>query len=169
MTAWHGDNVPMLRLLLEHGGDPNAGDENTYPAFHEWMYEKPSKGVIELFLKHGADTTYVNDISRWTVLHYFASNGDDVEALDLLLQETPDGKKPDINYSENSSPLHLLLVRREVPRVLLQVCRPHPRVNLDLETDSYLHFRLSLIAGPISTGMTHVHHVHCTWRPYGAT
>lgn len=121
MTAWHGNNVPMLQLLLEHGGDPNAGDENTYPAFHEWMYEQPSKEVIELFLKHGANTTKVDDICHWNVLHYFASNGNDVEALDLLLQESPDGKKPDINYSENSSPLHLLLLRREVPRILLQV------------------------------------------------
>ena len=121
MTAWHGDNVPLLRLFLEHGGDPNLGDENTFPAFHEWLYENSSKEVIELFLQFGANTTMVNDIGRWTAVHYFASRATDVEALDLLLQETPEGKKPDINYSENSSPLHILLRRREVPKALLQV------------------------------------------------
>lgn len=121
MTGWHGDSIPTLKLLLEHGGDPNFGDENTFPAFHEWLYEDTSKEVIDLFLQFGADTTMVNDISRWTALHYFATRATEVESLDLLLKETPDGKKPDINYSENSSPLHVLLRRREVPKGLLQV------------------------------------------------
>ncbi|KAF1976169.1 hypothetical protein BU23DRAFT_528521 [Bimuria novae-zelandiae CBS 107.79] len=120
MTAWNGNSIPMLKLLLEHGSDPNVGDQYTYPAFHEWMYEDSSKEVIELFLKHGADTMNVDEFNRWTVLHYFASCGKDVESLDLLLKETPSGVKSDINYCENTSPLHVLLLRREVPRTLLQ-------------------------------------------------
>jgi ankyrin repeat protein len=73
-------------------------------------------------LKHGADTTMANKVNSWTALHCFAWKGEDVDALDLLLNHLVGGVKPDINARdcEGNTPLHILLWRRQVPKVLLQ-------------------------------------------------
>jgi ankyrin repeat protein len=73
-------------------------------------------------LKHGADPTLANEVNSWTALHCFAWKGEDVDALDLLLNHDVGGIKPDINARdcEGNTPLHVLLWRRQVPKVLLE-------------------------------------------------
>jgi ankyrin repeat protein len=77
---------------------------------------------IQLMLKHGADPTLANQVNSWTALHCFAWRGEDVNALDVLLNHAVNGVKPDINArdDEGNTPLHVLLWRRQVPKVLLQ-------------------------------------------------
>jgi ankyrin repeat protein len=73
-------------------------------------------------LKHGADPTLANEVNSWTALHCFAWKGEDVDVLDLLLNHDVGGVKPDINARdcEGNTPLHVLLWRRQVPKVLLE-------------------------------------------------
>lgn len=101
--------------------DHVPGSADTYPPLHEWVYKHATQESINLFLQYKADTTLVDQVNHWTAIHYFASNGKDVEALNLLMNDSQSGRKPDINRNENSSPLHVLLERHQVPGPLLQV------------------------------------------------
>ena len=106
----------VLRLLLEKGGNINAGMETRVPPFHTWLWKDPSLESVELMLKHGADAKATNNYG-WSAIHYFASRGTDPKVLDLLLQHGVD-----INAKDKASdtPLHMLLGRREVPLGLLE-------------------------------------------------
>jgi ankyrin repeat protein len=122
VAAIRGNSRPMLKLLLEKGADPNTESEGTLRPFHEWMMEDASLEAIKLMLDHGANPTVHDKSNNWTVLHYFAWHGTDVEAFDAIMDHSVDGRKPDINALDNEefSPLHALLWRREVPKPLLK-------------------------------------------------
>jgi ankyrin repeat protein len=121
-AAIDASSRPMLKLLLENGADPNMGEVDTLPAFHAWILSDSSLESVQLMLEHGADPTMCDEMNRWTALHHFAWQGTDVKALDLLLEHSVNGVKPDINVLDENeySPLHILLWRREVPKELLR-------------------------------------------------
>jgi ankyrin repeat protein len=92
------------------------------PAFHSWLLNDFSLETVKLMLDHGADPTFASQHGQWTAIHHCAWDGKDERVLDLLLDHTVDGAKADINAvtSHGSTPVHLLLSRREVPLPLLE-------------------------------------------------
>jgi ankyrin repeat protein len=123
VAARKGKSRPMLKFLLENGADPNFDSAETLPAFHNWLLNDASMEAVQLLLKHGADPTVADKANMWTALHYFAWGAEDnVEVLETLLNHAINGVKPNINTldDQKSSPLHVLLWRREVPKKLLQ-------------------------------------------------
>ncbi|KAH8770916.1 ankyrin repeat-containing domain protein [Diaporthe sp. PMI_573] len=122
------DHLPILRVLLEYGADPNRPMECILPAFFTWCLKYPSLEVIELMLQHGADLNMVEKTFHQNILHIFASKGEDVKALELLLNHPTNGingPKLDINAVTKKSggsqtPLSVLLRREGVPRALVR-------------------------------------------------
>ncbi|KAK0804190.1 hypothetical protein LTR75_007710 [Friedmanniomyces endolithicus] len=136
MASAKADSTSMLRLLLAHGSNPNEEQEYRPAAFHEWLINNPDRESVTLFLEYGADPRRVSQVGGWSgsALHFFASAGEDVEILKLLLDEgSPDGC-PDINAVDEAgnTPLHILLGRRNVPTELLRAFIAHGAdVNID--------------------------------------
>ncbi|KAK0306959.1 hypothetical protein LTR82_016190 [Friedmanniomyces endolithicus] len=136
MASTKADSISMLRLLLSHGSNPNEEQNGRPSAFHEWLISSPDRESVALFLEYGADPRRVSKCSGWSgsALHCFASAGEDVEVLKLLLDgKTPDGC-PDINAVDEAgnTPLHILLGRRNVPTELLRAFIDHGAdVNID--------------------------------------
>ncbi|KAK0707798.1 ankyrin repeat-containing domain protein [Lasiosphaeris hirsuta] len=116
-AATRAEKLDVLKVLLENGGDLNAENEVARPAFHSWLYEDCTLESAQLMIKHGADPKIMNKLSNWTALHHFAWKGDDPTVLELLLEHGAD-----INAKDDfdTSPLHTLLRRREVPLALLK-------------------------------------------------
>ena len=86
------------------------------------MLNRSELADIQLMLDHGGDPTKSNKENRWTALRSFAWQGEDIDALNLLLAYNKNGASPDINAhdSKGNTPLHVLLLRREVPELLLE-------------------------------------------------
>ncbi|KAK3935765.1 ankyrin repeat-containing domain protein [Diplogelasinospora grovesii] len=118
-AASKADRPDMLRLLLEKGGDVNAENKHPSSAFYLWLWKDAGADRVRMMLDHGANPMIVDKLMSWTALHYFAWQGDDPEVLKLLLAYP---QKPDINTKTEggSTPLHVLLWRRDVPQDLLQ-------------------------------------------------
>ncbi|KAK1058562.1 hypothetical protein LTR74_013285 [Friedmanniomyces endolithicus] len=136
MASAKADSVSMLRLLLAHGSNPNEEQKNRPAAFHEWLINNPDRESVTLFLEYGADPRRVSQVGGWSgsALHFFASAGEDVEVLKLLLDEGSSDGCPDINAVDEAgnTPLHILLGRRNVPTELLRAFLDHGAdVNID--------------------------------------
>lgn len=116
------DNLPIMRILLEHGGDPNAESTEVIPAFHSWLSNDFTIEAVKLMLDHGADPAYQSQQDQFSIIHECAWGAQDAKVLPLLLDHTVNGLKADINAltSYGSNPLHLLLTRRDVPIPLLE-------------------------------------------------
>jgi ankyrin repeat protein len=131
------DNPSMLKLLLEHGADPNDADgRNGTPCLHRWLYHDQSYEAVKLFIDHGADPAMKNSTGQVPV-HYFAVHAhDDPESSEVLkLLITSGQRSKEIINTEDlwkSTPLHHLLGRREVPKELLkQFLSQGADVNVD--------------------------------------
>ncbi|KAK6859062.1 hypothetical protein PG995_004915 [Apiospora arundinis] len=137
------DCRPMLKLLLEHGGDPNFESDDCMPAFHWWLLSDSSLETIQLMLDHGGDPTLVTGQKHggWNLLHYFAGSGDSPEALTLLLEHAPaESRLGLVNATTPSgiTPLHILLLwGRSVPIPLLKSFLDHGAdINKDDDNSS---------------------------------
>jgi ankyrin repeat protein len=53
-------SLPLVRLLLEHGADPNARQHGGWAAIHS-AAQNGSLDIVELLIKHGADPAVAND------------------------------------------------------------------------------------------------------------
>lgn len=122
------DRLSMLKLLLKHGADPNDKDDSVgAPCLHRWLCRDQSYKALKLFIDHGADPSSTN-IYGYTAMHYFATHAYDSpehgasEAIKLLNTSECRSKKEVINMTDlwQSTPLHHLLRRREVPKELLK-------------------------------------------------
>ena len=112
-AALSADSPSMLELLLrpEYHVDPNEESETHLPAFHSWLWNDPSLQSVQMFLKRKANVTMKDKLNGWNCLHYFANTGEDVEVLQLLMNSSFEGRKPDINSTDEgrNTPLHVLL------------------------------------------------------------
>ena len=53
-------SLPLVRLLLEHGADPNARQHGGWAPIHS-AAQNGSLDIVELLIEHGADPTLAND------------------------------------------------------------------------------------------------------------
>lgn len=116
------NDLEMLTLLLNHGGDPNFEGQQI-PAFHEWFQWGIDIECVDAFLRNNASCKMISRERQWNVLHYFAERGSDRKVLDHLLDNpfNPENRA-DINGQDDDgeTPLHKLLRRQEIPIELLE-------------------------------------------------
>ncbi|HEY2954920.1 MAG TPA: ankyrin repeat domain-containing protein [Candidatus Eisenbacteria bacterium] len=98
-------NAALVRLLLEHGADPNDG-ESTYHAA-----ERNHRDVLELLIAHGAEISATHQPWNNTVLYFLAGYRDDQErakdataGMEWLLEHGADPNVP--SYDHRETPLH---------------------------------------------------------------
>jgi ankyrin repeat protein len=120
-AACAGDGLEIMKVLLEQGADINAENEAGRTAFQQWLL----RGDVTLegartLLEHGADPRRSSSLEHFNALHYFASKGEDPELLDLLLAHGADINGVDPEDQMQAPPLHILLMRRDVPGPLLE-------------------------------------------------
>ena len=103
-------NVEIVRVLLDHGADPEAvaeGDMGEKPlhmvSYGKYRSQHDGVRVAQLLLEHGADVNTRRD-DHWTPLH-IASHFGDIEIVRLLLDH---GADPEANAEgdKGSKPLH---------------------------------------------------------------
>jgi ankyrin repeat protein len=101
-VAAHLDNVPMARILLEHGADVVQYDELDRPS-HSAIHAARSAEMVQLLLDHHADPEQQAP-NKFRPLHYYAIR-DNIEAMRAILRNgvevDPD---PTLNFPP---PLHL--------------------------------------------------------------
>jgi ankyrin repeat protein len=98
-------NAGLVRLLLEHGANPNDG-ESTYHAA-----ERNHRDVLELLLAHGAEISAAHPHWTNTVLYYLAGYRDEqpmaASANEGMLWLLEHGADPNIpSYASQETPLH---------------------------------------------------------------
>src|SRR5262245_25480640 len=100
----HG-NAGLVKLLLEHGANPNDG-ESTYHAA-----ERNHRDVLELLLAHGAEISAAHQPWNNTVLYYLAGYhgdhplaGSAAAGMQWLLEHGADPNVP--SYDHRETPLH---------------------------------------------------------------
>ncbi|KAK4237004.1 ankyrin-3 [Achaetomium macrosporum] len=120
------DGLETMRLLLDAGSDVNAENGVGRSAFQQWfMCGDITVEGVQMLLEHKADPHVTSSLYHYNALQYFASRGEDPEILELLL-----GRGADINAVHPEDPyrlppLHILLIRREVPGPLLEAFIKH--------------------------------------------
>jgi ankyrin repeat protein len=125
-----GDSREMLKLLLGFPGADITARGTSIPvpersALQDWLIYDPSEEAMKLLVDSGVDFNVPYEETHDMSLHFFAAGtATDPVALNLILGSGgTDGKsKPDINAKNATAdtPLHLLLMRRDVPLDLLK-------------------------------------------------
>jgi ankyrin repeat protein len=148
IIAAHRDNVPLARLLLEHGAKVQYVDQDGKGKFSP-LHAARSAEMVDLLLDHGADTNLV-DKSNHSPLCWYAVWGEiatmrailqrgaevngfrqgplhqavkhDLEAVKLLVEHGADVKERD--RVVRSTPLHIATVvgNIEVVKFLVERC-----------------------------------------------
>jgi ankyrin repeat protein len=130
IEADNRDSREMLRLLLTlPGADATVrGTSDPTPersALQDWLLYDPSEEVVKLLVDSGVDFNTMYDETQDTALHFFAAGkATDPAALNLILDSgvTEERSRPDINAKNTTgdTPLHFLMMRRDVPVELLK-------------------------------------------------
>ena len=107
-------SLELLRLLLEHGADPNANKEYPTP-FHRLLWLNSNIEGVKLMLDYKGDCA-LKDSYGLTAVHWFAYAGSDVEILRLLLANGGEINATD-SYGETG--LHKLMWQDPLPLNLL--------------------------------------------------
>lgn len=116
-------NMAMVELMLEHGGNPNAKNDEGLTAFYQSMYEE-NIDAARLLIAKGADPNILPPERDETLLHEFAENGN-IKGMNLLLKA---GMKPDIRDEDKETPLHKAARRGQLEafKILLEAgADPH--------------------------------------------
>jgi hypothetical protein len=82
-TARHDGHLKVMRLLLEHGADIDARDENDQVVLH-LASEHGEVDVVQLLLQHNA-TVNTRGPDKWTPLHHASWYGH-IKTTQLLLE-----------------------------------------------------------------------------------
>jgi hypothetical protein len=137
----------VVRLLLEHGADPNIKNENGRTPLH-WAAREDHVEVARLLLEHGADPN-IQDKDGLTPLHVAAFYGH-VEVVELLLEH---GADPNIQDKYGDTLLHWAASKGRVDVVKLLLAHgANPTVKdkdgktpLDIAREEGYHGIVSLI------------------------
>jgi ankyrin repeat protein len=92
------NNVPMARLLLEHGADPAKYDGT----FNATIHLARSGEMVQLLLDHNADPEQLERCCGFRPLHCYAMRGD-IEAMRVILRS---GAEVDPRDTNGNTPLH---------------------------------------------------------------
>lgn len=104
-----GNNVPLVRLLLERGANPNDG-ESTYHAA-----ELNRRECLELLLAHGAQISERHLHWNNTVLHFLAAHAAEIEGMQWVLEH---GANPNVTSGDAGEvPLHRAAARGHIAMV----------------------------------------------------
>ena len=116
-ALWYGvsNSIELLKLLLEHGGDPNSF-KDTLPAFHRALYLVQPIEKIELMIEYKADCKLH---ATWGLapIHWYGGQGQDPEILPLLIAHGAEINAID-EYGETG--LHKLMWQYPTPTPLLE-------------------------------------------------
>ncbi|KAK4043889.1 ankyrin-3 [Parachaetomium inaequale] len=125
-AACSGGPLDTMKLLLDAGADVNAKNGVDRSAFHHWLIcGDITVDGVRMLLDHGADPRASCSVLYYNALQYFASRGEDPEVLDLLLAAGGDINAVHPKDDWNMPPLHVLLMRQEVPKPLLEAFVKH--------------------------------------------
>jgi ankyrin repeat protein len=98
-------NAGLVRLLLEHGANPNDGESIYHAA------ERNHRAVLELLLEHGAEISAAHPHWTNTALYYLVGHRDEQpmsasanEGVRWLLEHGADPNVP--SYASRETPLH---------------------------------------------------------------
>jgi len=106
-----GNNVPLVRLLLERGADPNDG-ESTYHAA-----ELNHRECLKLLLAHGAQINERHPHWNNTVLFFLATHATHAEGMQWVLEH---GANPNVTSGDAGEvPLHRAAARGHTAMVAL--------------------------------------------------
>lgn len=108
-------STELLKLLMDHGGDPNACSKNMEPPFHKLFWSKPSVQKVRLMIDKNADCE-LQFQGIFDAIHLCTISGD-VEILRLVL-----AKGVDINSTDENgeTALHWLLRKNPLPIPMLE-------------------------------------------------
>lgn len=106
--ASHQGNAGLVKLLLEHGANPNDGESVYHAAEHD------HRDVLDLLLAHGAEISAMQQPWGNTVLYFLAGYRGDHPSLgtirngmEWLLEHGADPNEP--SYETREAPLHRLV------------------------------------------------------------
>lgn len=103
------NNVPVVKLLLERGANPNDG-ESTYHAA-----ELNHRECLELLSAHGAHISERHPSWGNTVLFFLASHANDAQGMQWMLEH---GANPNVTSGDaDELPLHQAAVRGHIEMV----------------------------------------------------
>ncbi len=108
------ESPEIVRVLLEHGADPNLGSRHeNWSSLHMAAY-KGDPDVIRLLLQHGAIPHAITSERRWTPLHVLAWSGgrnpaDSMQSVKLLLDA---GVDPSIRDSRGRAMWQIVMKRQ---------------------------------------------------------
>ena len=126
-------STALMKLLIDHGCDPNACTELSEPAFHQYLELSPTVEGVRLMLDSKADCKMKATARGFNALHLCAWNVKDVEILRLLLD-----KGAEVNSTDNDgeTPLHWLLWQNPLPiPMLTKLLQSGAQVNMSDKDD----------------------------------
>ncbi|ORX78967.1 ankyrin, partial [Anaeromyces robustus] len=123
--ACESGNIEQVRLLLNHGANPNVQSDGSTPLIQSCINNNSE--VVKLLIEHGADVNFVNSEGLHPLL--FLVNESEKNVTKLFLSY---GANPNIQDTEGNSALSMACARgnRRIVELLLQ----SPNINIDLPT-----------------------------------
>ncbi|KAK3291657.1 ankyrin repeat-containing domain protein [Chaetomium fimeti] len=126
--------LDTVKMLLNEGADVNAENGVERSAFHLWLIRGDiTLEGVQMLLDHGADVKVPCTRVSYSALQYFANRGEDPAILDLLLAQGADINAVHPGDDWLMPPLHVLLMRRDVPEQLLDAFIKH---NADTNSEN---------------------------------
>jgi ankyrin repeat protein len=109
-------HVEVVRVLLEHGADVTAQNEDELTPLHR-ASRSGREEIVRVLLEHGADPA-ARDKNRMTPLHWASARGH-VEVARILLERSEDAEARD---KDGRTPLHYAAFegRVDIARILLK-------------------------------------------------
>ena len=115
-ALWFGTDhsIELLKLLLEHGADPNKF-ESTLSPFHKLLFQNPSIDKVKLMIEFNADCKLASWL-QYSAVHWCGYGCRDVQILRLLIAH---GGEINATDELGETGLHKLMWQDNLPSELL--------------------------------------------------